>query len=129
MKDKLEKAANDELIHSYAMCVDGELAYQRDAMLRMFIKGAQWQKDNMWTSIEEGLPEDRIKSPKFGQEIKCLGYYDGDVFPCTRFYEIEGDDEDIGFAWIWDDGDPEAWMLVPEFKKGEKNDSNNTENR
>ena len=44
MEDKLEKAANDELIHSYTTCLDGEFVYPRNAMLNMFRKGAQWRK-------------------------------------------------------------------------------------
>ena len=61
--DDLEKAAVQELIHSYATCVDGELAYQRNAMLNMFRKGARWQIANMWVPMEERLPE--VDTPVF----------------------------------------------------------------
>lgn len=54
MKQKLEEAAREELISSYAIVVEGELAYQRQAMLNMFKKGAEWQeKQSQWISIEE----------------------------------------------------------------------------
>lgn len=54
---ELEKAAREELLHSYAIIVDGELAYQRQAMLNMFEKGAQWQtKQSPWISVDERLP-------------------------------------------------------------------------
>ncbi len=55
---ELEKAASEELLHSYAIIVDGELAYQRQAMLNMFHKGAQWQaKQSPWISVEDRLPD------------------------------------------------------------------------
>ena len=48
-----------ELSSSYAIIVDGELAYQRQAMLNMFKKGAKWQaKQSPWISVEEQLPEE-----------------------------------------------------------------------
>lgn len=43
MKQTLEEAAKEELISSYAIIVEGELAYQRQAMFNMFRKGAEWQ--------------------------------------------------------------------------------------
>lgn len=56
--NELEKAASEELLHSYAIIVDGELAYQRQAMLNMFHKGAEWQsKQSPWISVDERLPE------------------------------------------------------------------------
>lgn len=45
MKQTLEEAAMQELNSSYAIIVDGNLAYQRQAMLNMFRKGAEWQKE------------------------------------------------------------------------------------
>lgn len=38
MKQTLEEAAREELISSYAIVVEGELAYQKQAMLNMFRK-------------------------------------------------------------------------------------------
>ena len=43
MKQTLEEAAKEELISSYAIIVEGELAYQRQVMFNMFLKCAEWQ--------------------------------------------------------------------------------------
>lgn len=43
MKQTIEEAARKELNSSYAIVIEGELAYQRQAMLNMFKKGAEWQ--------------------------------------------------------------------------------------
>jgi hypothetical protein len=54
MKQILEEAAREELISSYAIVVEGELAYQKQAMLNMFRKGAEWHaKQSPWISVEE----------------------------------------------------------------------------
>lgn len=51
MKQTVEEAAKQELMSSYAIVVEGELAYQRQAMLNMFKKGAEWQsKQSSWIS-------------------------------------------------------------------------------
>lgn len=58
MKQTLEEAAMQELHSSYAIIVDGELAYQRQGMLNMFRKGAEWQSgQSLWISVKERLPE------------------------------------------------------------------------
>lgn len=58
MKQTVEEAARQELISSYAIVIDGELAYQGQAMLNMFRKGGQWQsKQSPWISVKEQLPE------------------------------------------------------------------------
>ncbi len=55
----LEEAAKQELISSYAIVIEGELVYQRQAMLNMFKKGADWQsKQSPWISVKERLPEE-----------------------------------------------------------------------
>lgn len=43
MKQTVEEAAMQELMSSYAIVTEGELVYQRQAMLNMFKKGAEWQ--------------------------------------------------------------------------------------
>jgi hypothetical protein len=54
----LIKEAIKEINHSYATIVDGELVYQRNAMLNMFCKGAEWQaKQSPWISVKDRLPE------------------------------------------------------------------------
>ena len=58
MKQTVEEAAKQELISSYAIVIEGELVYQRQAMLNMFKKGADWQsKQSPWISVKERLPE------------------------------------------------------------------------
>lgn len=55
----LKEAAKQELISSYAIVIEGELVYQRQAMLNMFKKGAEWQsKQSPWISVKERLPEE-----------------------------------------------------------------------
>lgn len=57
MKQTVEEAAEQELISSYATIVKGKLSYQRQAMLNMFRKGAEWQaKQSPWISVEERYP-------------------------------------------------------------------------
>ena len=62
MKQTLELAAINELFFSYActsrsLSFDG-LVYDRNAMLNMFRKGAEWHaKQSPWISVEERLPE------------------------------------------------------------------------
>ena len=59
MKQTWEEAAKQELISSYAIVIEGELVYQRQAMLNMFKKGADWQsKQSPWISVKERLPEE-----------------------------------------------------------------------
>lgn len=62
MKQTLESAAINELFFSYA-CTSRNLSfaglvYDRNAMLNMFRKGAEWHaKQSPWISVEERLPE------------------------------------------------------------------------
>lgn len=62
MKQTLEKAASKELFSSYA-CTSRSLSfeglvYDRNAMLNMFRKGAEWHaKQSPWINVEERLPE------------------------------------------------------------------------
>lgn len=45
LKHTLEEAAMQELNSSDAIIVEGNLVYQRQAMLNMFRKGAEWEKE------------------------------------------------------------------------------------
>ena len=72
MKQTVEEAAKQELTSSYAIIVEGELAYQRQAMLNMFRKGAEWQaKQSPWISVEMAIPKD--DSPGVMQVITVDG--------------------------------------------------------
>lgn len=62
MEQTVEEAARQELMSSYAIVVEGELAYQRQAMLNMFKKGADWQsKKSPWISVEDAIPNKQAK--------------------------------------------------------------------
>ena len=62
MKQTVEEAAMSELMLSYAIVVEGELTYQRQAMLNMFKKGAKWQsKQSPWISVEDAIPNELAK--------------------------------------------------------------------
>ena len=63
MKQTLESAAINELFFSYA-CTSRNLSfaglvYDRNAMLNMFRKGAEWHaKQSPWISIDDSFPEE-----------------------------------------------------------------------
>lgn len=62
MKQTIEEAAKQELMSSYAIVVEGELVYQRQAILNMFKKGADWQaKQSPWISVEDAIPDELTK--------------------------------------------------------------------
>lgn len=85
MKQTLESAAINELFFSYA-CTSRNisfagLVYDRNAMLNMFRKGAEWHaKQSLWISVEERLPEDF-------QEVLILRTYIG-AKSRERRYEV-----------------------------------------
>lgn len=85
MKQTLESAAINELFFSYA-CTSRNisfagLVYDRNAMLNMFRKGAEWHaKQPLWISVEEWLPED-------SQEVLILRTYIG-AKSRERRYEV-----------------------------------------
>lgn len=55
MKQTVEEAAQQELMSSYAIVVEGELVYQRQAMLNMFRKGVKWQKERAIQALSSVL--------------------------------------------------------------------------
>lgn len=111
MKQTLEEAAKQELISSYAIVIEGELVYQRQAMLNMFKKGAEWQsKQSPWISVKERLPEE-------GQPV-LIRLKDGVIrLAC---YDIEEDSN----IYFWNDNyayetfrpwDVTHWREIPSF--------------
>ena len=60
MEDELEKAAKKHQKNFPTYDSDSTMsAYENGKhaeSYRSFMVGAEWQKDNMWTSVEEGLP-------------------------------------------------------------------------
>lgn len=88
MKQTLEEAVMQELNSSYAIIVDGNLAYQRQAMLNMFIKGAEWQaKQSPWVSVKDRLPE-------LGDPV-LIRLKDGTV----RLAVLDTDDNSDAYFW------------------------------
>ena len=108
MKQTVEEAAKQELISSYAIAVEGELVYQKQAMLNMFKKGADWQaKQSSWISIEEGLPEKD-------------GYYvitDGNIIALVYFLKCFNKFARYrGYPYtFYENNGIKAYMLIPSF--------------
>lgn len=121
MKQTLESAAINELFFSYA-CTSRNLSfaglvYDRNAMLNMFRKGAEWHaKQSPWISVKDRLPENfepKIILLKDGQvRIAILdsdAYDDRDDFKITYFWYDREADESFVFE------DVIAWMTIPSF--------------
>ena len=108
VKQTLEEAAMQELMSSYAIVVEGELAYQRQAMLNMFKKGAEWQsRQSPWISVEERLPEEEQKVFVL---VMCYGV------PCIREEKFRRNSNlDTKERWIHGNSIVLAWMPIPSF--------------
>lgn len=120
MKQTLEEAAMQELNSSYAIIVDGELAYQRQAMLNMFKKGAKWQaKQSPWISVEERLPDDNeniIIMCEHGAIFN--GSYCNDVWLCMDGYicdTYKGEPIYTSMCSIPPLWKPTYWTPIPKF--------------
>lgn len=120
MEQTLEEAAMQELNSSYAIIVDGELVYQRKAMLNMFKKGAEWQaKQSPWISVEERLPDDNeniiimcehgaIFNGAYCNNIWfCMDGYIHDNFRNSSVYSSM-----VSIPPLWK---PVMWMPIPKF--------------
>lgn len=117
MKQTVEEAAMQELMLSYAIVVEGELAYQRQAMLNMFKKGADWQsKKSPWISVKERLPKDF--KPKLillkDREVRTA-ILDSDYHPHNNEFEITYFWHDREADESFDLEDVVAWMPIPSF--------------
>ena len=116
------KEAIKEINHSYATIVDGELVYQRSAMLNMFRKGAEWQSgQSPWISVKERLPDDNeniIIMCEHGAIFNgiycnnvwfCMDGYINDSFNGNPIYSSM-----VSIPPLWK---PVAWMPIPEFNE------------
>ena len=117
MRQTVEEAALQELMLSYAIVVEGELVYQRQAMLNMFKKGADWQsKKSPWISVEERLPKDfkpiliLLKDGKVRTALLDSNYY-----PHNNEFEIIYFWHDREANESFDLEDVVAWMPIPSF--------------
>lgn len=109
MKQTVEEAAKQELTSSYAIIVEGELAYQRQAMLNMFRKGAEWQaKQAPWISVKERLPE---------YNIEVIIYHEYRFYVGFMYYSMKSNwwrvNEDERTDMIVSEDD--FWMPIPSF--------------
>jgi hypothetical protein len=113
MKQTVEEAAKQELISSYAIVIEGELVYQRQAMLNMFKKGADWQsKQSPWISVKERLPEQNklVLCRMVSNGAIVSGYI---VVSSGRSPYVATDG---GFEFEdWNDYECDMWMPIPSF--------------
>ena len=113
MKQTIEEAAKQELISSYAIVIEGELVYQRQAMLNMFKKGAEWQsKQSPWISVKERLPEPNklVLCRMVSNGAIVSGYIV--VSPGRSPYVAT----DGGFEFEdWNGYECDMWMYIPSF--------------
>lgn len=128
MKQTVEEAAINELFFSYACTprtdvqhpsFDG-LVYDKNAMLNMFKKGAEWQsKQSPWISVKERLPEDNeniIIMCEHGAIFNGV-YCDGEWFCMDGYIHDLYKDSPIYSSMscippLWK---PVAWMRIPTF--------------
>lgn len=111
MKQTVESAAINELFFSYA-CTSRNLSfaglvYDRNAMLNMFRKGAEWHaKQSPWISIDDSFPEDNAL-------VLCSSQIYGKVV--LRWNKLAKEwlyPEENHIYCDWDKVD--CWMYIPE---------------
>lgn len=117
MKQTVEEAAKQELTSSYAIIVEGELAYQRQAMLNMFRKGAEWQsKQSPWIRAKDQLPpvdEEDISEQSEPVLVKISGHCEPEILVYNKYYHVwDTSDSDDYSCNISDD---DLWMPIPSF--------------
>ena len=106
MKQTLEEAASKELFSSYA-CTSRSLSfeglvYDRNAMLNMFRKGAEWHaKQSPWISVEDRLPD-------YLEKVLVLYEYKGEIQIQQSSYLGEKD-------WKFGSNKILAWLPIPSF--------------
>lgn len=106
MKQTVEEAAMQELHSSYAIIVDGELAYQRQGMLNMFRKGAEWMaKQSLWISVKERLPnnDENIFYTNYLSGALGVGFYVDE-----KWYQAYTGEDIYGIT---------HWMPIPSLRR------------
>lgn len=119
MKQTIEEAARKELNSSYAIVIEGGLAYQRQAMFNMFKKGAEWQmQQSPWINVKDQLPEEHLPiiiRTEHGAIFN--GMYASGTWFCMDGYIVDTYKEKPiyssmqGVPLTWE---PTHWMLIPE---------------
>ena len=89
--------------------------YTRESVINAFIAGAEWQKNNMWISVEEfGYPPYDKKCEIDKRERYLLRVVSGSISP-TVSYEIGYLAREDRFVGEMDWVKVTHWMPVPEF--------------
>lgn len=121
MKQTLESAAINELFFSYA-CTSRSLSfeglvYDRNAMLNMFRKGAEWHaKQSPWIRAKDQLPpvdEENISEQSEPVLVKISGHCEPEILVYNKYYHVwdtsDGDDYSCNIS------DDDLWMPIPSF--------------
>lgn len=108
MKQTLEKAAIEELIHSYSNKYNGNGAFEygQEAMINMFRKGAEWQAEQSpWISVKERLPnnDENIFYTNYLSGALGVGFYVDE-----KWYQAYTGDYIYGIT---------HWMPIPKFNE------------
>lgn len=108
MKQTLEEAAIEELIHSYSNKYNGNGAFEygQEAMINMFRKGAEWQAEQSpWISVKERLPnnDENIFYTNHLSGALGVGFYVDE-----KWYQAYTGDYIYGIT---------HWMPIPKFNK------------
>ena len=107
--NKLEEAAN-EFASSETLS-----EYENSLCVSSFISGAEWQKNNMWISVEEELPDVDKQCFVITKNGKCS--VSNMYIPKDCYGNVLGEKEWKGSFSFKES--IVAWMPIPEIKKGE----------
>lgn len=111
MKDKLEAAAR-KFSNEFGLFNKVSPSHRtNENKYKSFIAGAQWQKENVWIPVSEGIPKEQghyfvktVNSFPNNCDVVVAEFYDDD----TVFYSVISD---------CPISDVIAWMPIPEFKR------------
>ena len=90
--------------------------YENSLCSSSFIAGAEWQKENMWTSVEEALPIDE------GTKVICMMKSNGELASGYIYLNNGVPTIELNPDFVFEDYanyEVTHWMPIPEIKKGE----------